>query len=189
MPKQGIKKNVTLILALLLGFILFIKNVSLDLNSDVLTAFADRMNDSNNNVANAGNRSERWAQSFEYLFSHPLGWDVHEFGHSHNLWLDALRSGGAISFILLILVFVKASIILKKKLGNKKLSLPYRVHILVYFVGFFLIFMVEPILDGMTSLFVFFCLFMGLIAKKSIVSKKMVSSTHSKKVIKASMTN
>lgn len=162
-PRQGIKRNVTLVFVLISSIALLLKYSSINLDSDLLTAFAGRVQDSNNTVANAGGRSERWIKSIEYLFSHPLGWSVHEFGFSHNLWFDALRTSSVIAFALLINVTFKSTQIMIRKLKCQTLLLSTKVHILSYFIGFILIFMVEPILDGMTSLFVLFCLFIGML--------------------------
>lgn len=171
-PKQGIKKNTQMIFTLAISIILFFKYSSINLNSDILTAFAGRMKDSNNNIANAGGRSDRWVKSLKHMFSDPLGWDVNVFGHSHNLWFDVLRVGGIIAFILLIIFTIRATRNMVKKVRNKNVSLSSKVHLLVYFIGFILIFMVEPILEGMSSLFIFFCLFIGIVAEnKSFTGK------------------
>jgi len=125
------------------------------------------MEDKNNNVANAGGRSERWLKSIEHMFTDPLGWDVREFGFSHNLWFDVLRVGGVLSFVLLSIITIRVIKDLLKNLKNENVLLSSKVHLLVYFIAFILIFMVEPILDGMTSLFVLFCLFSGILAQKN----------------------
>lgn len=164
--KQGYRKNITLFIIMTIGIGMVIRYGSFDLNSDLFTAFASRIEDSNNAVSNAGGRSERWVKSTEYLFSHPFGWELEDFGFSHNLWFDASRVGGVITFIVLILVFIKAIRKLIFKLRDKTIYLPLRVHFLAYAVGFFLIFMVEPIIEGAYSLFVFYFLYYGIICTK-----------------------
>ncbi len=163
--KQTFKQNVTLML--FIGFILFLflKNISFDADQDWLTTFADRMNDKNSSIASGGGRSDRWVKSVEYLFKKPLGWNLKEFGYAHNLWFDVLRVGGVISFALLVLYTIKSFFQIKKIINTNSKELSLNVLILIYSLAFVMIFMVEPIFEGIFSLFVLFCLFKGIINK------------------------
>ena len=170
-PKQSAKKNTVLFLMLLALVFYVYKNVSFDLNADWLSTFAGRMEGGSGEVASGGGRTERWVKSIEYIFEKPLGWSLDEFGYSHNLWLDALRSSGIITFILLIIFTFRSFYLVIKTIKINRNLLYFNVLILVYGLAFFLLFMVEPILEGMFSFFLLFCLFFGILTKYNTVTK------------------
>lgn len=164
MPKQSIKKNLSLMVLLLIGIFLVFRNVSFDLDSDWLTSFAGRIEQGGAaEVASGGGRTERWVKSLEYIFEKPLGWDVMEFGYSHNLWLDTLRAGSIISLILLLIFSIRSFFKVKKIIQVNNSITSNNVIIFTYFIAFNLIFFVEPIIDGSFFIFVGFCLFMGML--------------------------
>ena len=135
------------------------------MNADWLTTFAGRMSGGVGEVASGGGRTERWAKSFEYLFIHPLGWNLKEFGYSHNMWLDVLRVSGIIPFVLLIIYSIKSFFQVKRAIAISKENVLLNGQILFYAIAFFLLFMVEPIFEGLFSLFVVFCLYKGILNK------------------------
>lgn len=165
-PQQSLKQNIILFgLLVLSGFFVF-KNISFDLDADWLTSFAGRMEKGNEEIASGGGRTERWAKSFSNLIDKPLGWKLEEFGYSHNLWLDVLRVGGAISFFLLVIYSIRSCILLKKAISSNSSNLRTKIVLLSYFLGLFLLFMVEPIIDGSFHIFAFFCLLIGIIKQQ-----------------------
>lgn len=161
-PKQTLKQNITVIFLLLIGIFFVFRNVSFDLNADWMTSFAGRMEGGTSEMASGGGRTERWVKSFQYMFTDPLGWDLQEFGYAHNLWLDVLRAGGIIPFLILIIYSVRSFFQIKKiyKISNH-ISLNSLVYI--YALAFLLLFMVEPIIEGVFPFFVLFCLYKGAI--------------------------
>ncbi|TMM53791.1 hypothetical protein FEE95_18000 [Maribacter algarum] len=164
-PKQSFKKNVLLFLLISgIGFYIY-SNVSFDLNEDWLSTFAGRMDKGAGDIASGGGRTERWIKSFEYMFEKPLGWSVNEFGFAHNLWLDVLRVTGIIPFIILIIFSVRSFRTIKKTISFKSNQLYFSVQILIYSIAFFMLFMVEPIFDGMFEMFTIFCVFIGILCK------------------------
>lgn len=165
-PRQSYKQNAVLIVVLSAIVVFIINKVSFDLNQDWLSTFAGRMqNNGGSDIASGGGRTARWIKSFEYLFSHPLGWDAHEFGHSHNMWLDVLRVSGVIPFVLLIIYSIKSFFQVKRSIRVNPELLYLNNQFLIYAIAFFLIFMVEPIFEGVFSIFVVFCLYKGIINK------------------------
>lgn len=164
-PRQTFKQNVLVSLLLLVGVFFVFRRVSFDLSSDWLTSFAGRMEKGGTGeLASGGGRTERWVKSFEYLFTDPLGWDLKEFGYAHNLWLDVLRAGGVIPFVILIIYSVRSFLQIKK---ISKVSIEYFLNsiIFVYGLAFLLLFMVEPIIEGVFPFFALFCLYKGVINK------------------------
>lgn len=166
-PRQTLKQNIILFLVLVIGIYFVFRNVSFDLDQDWLTSFAGRMqqNNGSSDIASGGGRTDRWVKSFENIFKKPFGWEVEEFGYSHNLWFDTLRVGGIISFIILIIFSWKSFIKILTVIKSAPTNIPFNILIFSYFVAFNLLFMVEPILDGSFQIFTFFCLFMGVITK------------------------
>lgn len=164
-PRQSLRRNTIMFIVFVGGVFFLIQNLSIDLNSDLLSAFADRMEGSNSNLASGGGRTQRWTKSLEYIFVKPLGWKVEEFGHSHNLWLDVLRVSGIIPFFLLIIFSVRSYINIKRATKIDKKEIYFNNQIRIYALGLFLLFMVEPIFEGMFSLFVVFCFLMGIVNK------------------------
>ncbi|ADY30441.1 hypothetical protein Celly_2624 [Cellulophaga lytica DSM 7489] len=163
-PKRSFKENsVTFtVFAILLGVVA--TQVSLDLDSDILATFASRMEDDGAaDIASGGGRTKLWVKSIDYMFEKPLGWDLQEFGYSHNLWLDALRVGGFIPFVILILYSLRFINLIYNIFFSKKIDMSFQILCLTYTLGFFSLFMVEPGIDGTFTLFILFCLFVGLV--------------------------
>ena len=103
----------------------------------------------------------------EYLFTKPLGWSEHEFGHAHNLWFDVLRIGGFLSFFFLFFFTTNSYLIVYKAIKKKKEAYAFNNQVMIYTLAFSLVFMVEPILEGMFDFFAFFCFFIGVVKKYS----------------------
>ncbi|SMC54886.1 hypothetical protein [Cellulophaga tyrosinoxydans] len=163
-PKMSFKQNFKIYSVLMVIIFFITTQISFDLDSDMFASFAGRMKDDGaGDLASGGGRTRLWAKSLDNLVEHPLGWDLEEFGYSHNLWLDALRVGGIISFVLLILYFLKVFNLIRKIIMNKIVPIYFQILCLTYIVGFFSLFMVEPGIDGTFTLFILFCLFVGLI--------------------------
>ncbi len=164
-PKQSLKKNIIL-MVLIAGVMAYIlKRVSFDFDADWLTTFSDRMSNGSNDIASGGGRTERWSKSFRNLFEKPLGWDLDEFGYSHNMWLDTLRVSGIIPFIILIIYSIRSFRQIKRTINLKTDFIALNAQILIYGTAFFLLFMVEPVMEGIFSFFVLFCIFKGVINK------------------------
>ncbi|WP_321826996.1 O-antigen ligase family protein [Maribacter dokdonensis] len=164
-PRQSIKKNITLIILLgLIGYYISTK-VSFNLNADWLTTFSDRMGKQGSDISSGGGRTERWVKSLEYLFKYPLGWDYNEFGHAHNFWLDVLRVTGIVPFFILLISTVKSINQIRLAIKVNKQAIALNGQILVYGFAFFMVFMVEPVMDGIFMTFVVFCVYQGIINK------------------------
>ena len=162
-PRQSIKRNLILFSTLLLGVVLISQKISFDLDADWLSSFADRMDKRGSDIASGGGRTERWSKSLKYLFEKPLGWDVKEFGYAHNLWLDALRVSGIIPFIILIIFSIRSILKVRNIVSQADGLLSLNILLITFTTAFFLVFMVEPILDGSFYVFALFCLFYGTI--------------------------
>jgi O-antigen ligase len=163
--KKGVLKNILLIGALfiILNFSLFY--LSLNADSDFLSAYADRMDSRSHGVSTAGGRSWKWEKSAEYIFTKPIGWQIDDIGLSHNLWLDTARVSGILGFFLLALFTIKTTIASFKKILQKysnKESYNLEGLLLIYILAFNLLFFVEPIMEGYFSCFTMFCFIAGI---------------------------
>lgn len=163
-PRQSLRRNILMFTAFAIGLTILIMNVSFDLSEDWLSAFAGRMEKGGaGDIASGGGRTERWSRSIANLFEKPLGWSVKEFGHAHNFWLDVLRVAGIIPFSILIVYSIRCFIKVRKALAVDINNFAFNNQIRVISLAFFLVFMVEPTMEGTFSLFLIFCMFMGYI--------------------------
>ncbi|MEL7268256.1 MAG: hypothetical protein AAGL34_01630 [Bacteroidota bacterium] len=162
--KQNARQNVGLIFLIFLSVNVVVSYATLDTDTELLSAYADRANSKTNSASTAGGRTQKWEKSIAQMFKEPLGWDLREFGFSHNLWLDTARVGGILALFLLLLFTFGAS---------KKIYKLYKLHnrpkllngqLILYCTCFFLSFFVEPILEGYFILFSLFCLTMGFVS-------------------------
>lgn len=163
--KQSAVKNAIMFLGLFSLVNVIFSYLTLDKDSDILSAYASRMDSKEFGAATAGGRTERWLKSMENLIQEPLGWSVKEFGFSHNLWFDVARVGSVLAFIILVIYSIKAVKQIKRSISLDKSAIPLNTMFLVYGLSFFLLFMVEPIFDGYFAIFVFFCFYMGVVSK------------------------
>lgn len=161
--KQTVKQNLALIGSIFVLFNIFIGYISLDKDSDIMSAFAGRMESKKYGANTAGGRTERWSKSIVNLWEKPLGWPVDEFGFSHNLWLDVARVGGTLSFVLLCLFTIYNLFKIRKSILLNGTNIPINTIFIVYGSSFYLLFFVEPIFDGYFSLFILYCFFLGLV--------------------------
>ncbi|WP_420322308.1 O-antigen ligase family protein [Flagellimonas sp.] len=166
MPRQSFRRNLMMFAIFFAGVFYIISNVSFDLDQGWLSAFAGRMEDNGAaDLASGGGRTDRWLKSMEYLFEKPLGWSEHEFGHAHNLWFDVLRIGGFLSFFLLIFFTSSAYLTVWQGINKNKTAYALNNQIIIYVLAFSMVFMVEPILEGMFDFFALFCFFIGVVKK------------------------
>ncbi|MBU2901526.1 hypothetical protein [Maribacter dokdonensis] len=163
--RQTVKQNIALFGVLFLVFNVFISYFSFDKDSDIMSAFAGRMESKKYGAATAGGRTERWSKSIVNLWEKPLGWDVSEFGFSHNLWFDIARVGGTLSFILLLIFTIKNAVYIKKAIFLIPKNALLNTAFICYGLSFYLLFFVEPIFDGYFPLFVFYCFFLGIVTQ------------------------
>ncbi|WP_282050987.1 hypothetical protein [Maribacter aquivivus] len=177
--RQTVKQNVTLFGILFLIFNVFLSYVSFDKDSDIMSAFAGRMESKKYGAATAGGRTERWTKSIVNLWEKPLGWDVTDFGFSHNLWFDIARVGGTLSFILLLIFTIKNAVNIKKAILLIPQNALLNTAFICYGLSFYLLFFVEPIFDGYFPLFVFYCFFLGIIAQYNINNRAIKNEQNS----------
>ena len=169
--RQSIKQNVILFGILFFSLNIFLSFVSFSKDSDIMNAFAGRMESKKYGAATAGGRTERWSKSIINLYEAPLGWPVEEFGFSHNLWFDIARVGGTLSFILLLIFTIKNAFKIKNAFFLNPNNILLNTIFMCYGLSFYLLFFVEPIFDGYFPVFVLYCFFLGVVSQYIINQK------------------
>jgi hypothetical protein len=127
-------------------------------------------------ASTAGGRTQKWAKSFEYIVERPLGWSVEDFGYSHNLWLDTARAGTVIALVFLLLFTLLSFKRIFTLLRKTEIDIVFKNQCLVYYLAFMLQFFVEPIIDGSFELFALFCLFLGIIKRKTELANTVIKT-------------
>jgi hypothetical protein len=160
-PVQTKISNLQLIIRLVIVGGIFLLFFPIDPDADYLSVLNSRL-EQNDNTATAGGRTIRWTKSIELMFERPFGWEKEVIGYSHNIWLDLARYGGVLMFIYLVLI---TSRFLSKTLNTIKRSKHtlIQIQLLLYTFVTFIIFFVEPILEGLFHIFNFYCLLQGII--------------------------
>jgi O-antigen ligase len=107
-----------------------------------------------------------WGEAFRGLFTNPLGGNQTQLslGYAHNLWLDVGWTTGLFPFVLLVFFTLMA---LKdyyiKLFRSDDLSLYFKYLITAMLCGFFITFMLEPIIEANVLFFCAFCFFSGIL--------------------------
>lgn len=160
---QSLFRNFIIILTFIFLSYFLVSNFSTEL--EIMTFFADRLDDDGANINSVGGRLDRWIGSIDALTTDPFGWEFERYGYAHNLWLDVARVGSIFSLLFLIFFTISSIIILLKALKHNKNNLFYRAYTFIFFISIFLLFNVEPIMEGMYLLFLIFCMFIGILKK------------------------
>lgn len=176
--KSGIK--ITLLISLIFlmsGYYLF---DFLSNTLDIFSYYQSRMDSEEHGLQTAGGRSEKWLKSLSLMASNPMGWDFQINGFSHNLWLDTARNGGLISFTILIFLTIKLITSINISLKIFSTNSFYRTSVTCVFTAYFILFSIEPILDGYVYVFCSFCCLWGLVegCKKRTASNLKRSTCH-----------
>ncbi|AJA70392.1 O-antigen ligase like membrane protein [Myroides sp. A21] len=148
-------------------FVIFILTVIgskfINITNDFFYFYQDRMDSSNTGVFSAGGRMVKWMNSFEYIFEYPFGWSLSLTGYAHNIWLDIGRVAGFFSFIAFLFVtFLNIRDLAFLVNYNKNYKEIYYLLIIV-FLNLYLLFFMEPVIEGMFLSFLLFFLFWGIL--------------------------
>jgi len=174
MRLNSIRNNIKIVLLFMVQCILLIflfnKNVfnvkMMWLQSNAFERFA------NMNLFNDP-RVTAWGEAFRGLFTNLLGGKQTQLSleYAHNLWLDVGWSTGLLPFIILIVFTLMTLKNYIKLLRNDDLSLYFKYLITAMLNGFFVIFMVDPVLEASIILFSAFCFVSGVIGS---INKKQI---------------
>ncbi|MFC4802572.1 hypothetical protein ACFPA1_25000 [Neobacillus sp. GCM10023253] len=115
------------------------------------------------------------------MLDFPFGGYHMSFTYAHNLWFDVLNATGLIPFFFLLLYTLNSIKGLVNIIIYKSIDMQFKMFTLGIYLGFFLVFMVEPILEGVPYMFLLFILFNGMTNKYIEVYKSMRKSKGEKK--------
>ena len=106
-----------------------------------------------------------WVEALKGLFTNPLGGKQAQLSleYAHNLWLDVGWTTGLFPFVLLVFFTLMALKDYIKLLRSNDLSLYFKYLITAMLCGFFITFMVEPIIEANVLFFCAFCFFSGIL--------------------------
>lgn len=130
---------------------------------DILSYYQDRLDSEEHGISSAGGRIERWVNSLSLIIANPLGWGFEINGYSHNLWLDTARNGGIPSLTLISILTFNAINDFRKSCYKNFRDAAYSTTVACVGTSYFLLFCVEPILDGFVYVFLSFCCFWGVV--------------------------
>lgn len=102
------------------------------------------------------------AKIFDNLASHPFG-GLRNARYAHNLWLDCARVSGWIPMILLICITWRCIMITTRIFKCHNFPEYYRLITVILTSCLLLYFFTEPILEGASMLFAYFCLYFGIL--------------------------
>ena len=125
----------------------------------------------NDDISSGGGRTELMIRVLENLKDYPLGGMNKEISiFAHNLWLDCARVAGIIPFLLLILISLKY--VYNLFIYHFKVKDDFNLVLVITFISIalFIVFLVEPVLEGVYMCFTFFCFLFGtLLARINIL--------------------
>ncbi|WP_291866334.1 hypothetical protein [Maribacter sp.] len=170
--KQSIQKNIFAFITVAVLMLFAFQFVNDEIGDKLFSAFADRAGSKKYGASSAGGRTERWMLSLESLITKPLGWSVDDFGYSHNFWLDVARMGGILTLFFLLLFSFRSFWQIAKIVVQKSTNYLLNGLILNYGLALFLLFFVEPILNGYFMSFIFFCFMVGMVNINEFRSKQ-----------------
>ena len=109
------------------------------------------------------------------MFDFPFGGYKMDLGlsYAHNLWIDVLYATGLFPFSFLLLFTFETIKNLIRLISFEEVDIEFKILIFSIYTGYFINFMIEPILEGVPYMFLSFCLISGMIRKKVDVHRKL----------------
>lgn len=117
-----------------------------------------------------------WGEAMEGIFTNPLGGKETKLSleYAHNLWLDVGYTAGLLPFIFLVIFTIMTFHSYIRLLRKDSISKYFKYLVTAMLCGFFVTFMVEPVIEGNFLLFGAFCMFSGIV--KAVDSMKMFNA-------------
>ena len=169
------KHNFLFYLLLICSVYVFVVNI-MSFLSPFFSYLTERT--SEGNMGSIGNRAPLWNYYFSHLWQYPWGGIPSVFSYTpfaHNLWLDVGRLTGILPFILLLTFNFLALRVFNRFIKNRNSPSLYRNVVLIWHVAIYTVFFVEPVMEGLFSLFVFYCFLVGMQKQSNYIygSKKL----------------
>lgn len=110
-----------------------------------------------------GGRMERLMYVATHMWSYPFGGMGADVPYAHNLWFDCARVAGLFPFMLLIVLSFKYIQALFNIINNNIIDLILRYTFWFLSLAMLMVFLSEPVLEGIPMIFEFFCFLLGVI--------------------------
>ena len=134
-------------------------------NDELFTAYTTRIDSEEYGADTGGGRTQLWGHYGSMILDYPLGnmpTNQSYSTYAHNYFIDIAKISGIAPLIFIFLFTISTLRNLKQLLFNKSISLFIRNLILVLNVAFYMVFMVEPIMEGCFSLFMLYTFTCGI---------------------------
>ena len=112
-------------------------------------------------IETGGGRTYRLLNVASHMWSYPLGGMGAEIAYAHNLWFDCARVAGILPFVLLIIIALKYAFCLFQVIRNDSVDLILRYTFWILSLAILIVFLSEPVLEGIPMLFEFSCFLLG----------------------------
>jgi len=134
-------------------------------NKEILVAFEGRANSEEHGIASGGGRLALWEYYGSKILDYPLGdmpTNQTVTPYAHNYFIDIARVAGIAPLILIVLFTISVLLNLKKLFANVNISIFIRNFLLLLNLAFYIVFMVEPVIEGAFSLFMLYLFICGI---------------------------
>lgn len=167
--KRALKIIVCLIIVAIVCVALFNSNAFGIKSVFEKTNFNERITEDNYRTLAEDGRIERTIIVLDNAWKYPFSGMSNEVNrYAHNLWFDTIRTVGYIPAFFLILYTVYVFSSFYKFLKRKSIPQNMKIMMLSLYLGVYLNFMVEPVLEGYPMLFSLTCILNGMV--KSIIN-------------------
>lgn len=137
------------------------------------------MRSNEGNLDTAGSRFPLWNYYFFHLLDYPMGNIPSIFSYTpfaHNLWLDVGRLTGIIPLFFLLIFTFSAFHIFFRFINNPNFPPLYKNVILVWHIAIYAVFFVEPVIEGLFTLFIFYCFMIGMIKQSNTLTTLIIEN-------------
>lgn len=112
-------------------------------------------------IETGGGRMDRLMYVAIHMWSHPFGMDSN-IEYAHNLWFDCARLVGIVPFLLLVILSLKYAWSLYVNMRNNFIDLILRYTLWILSIAILIVFLAEPVLEGIPMIYEFFCFLFGI---------------------------
>lgn len=114
-------------------------------------------------VETGGGRVERLLYVATHMWNYPFGGMGDDVEFAHNLWFDCARVAGLLPFALLVLISLKYIQRLFNVVKRNTIDLNLRFTFWMLSLAVLMVFLSEPVLEGIPMIFEFLCLLLGIV--------------------------
>lgn len=125
-------------------------------------------------------RVNQFLKGINNLFQHPFGGQKVQ-GYYHNMWLDISRIAGIVPMIIMLIYNGITCRDVVYMFRDKQIDIEIRYMMLSLYIGCLMNFFVEPVLEGLTSFFLAFCVMNGITENMFFTKKRTLGELQGEK--------